>query len=114
MTMRTNPAYAEIAYRRSILRHLVNHMLTRFVSRTGQPASEVIVCDEVFREDSEVPDTSIMAFIEELQETEALVALELGKFEFRRRDGEQQQRDKQGQARPAGGRGGPPERPAKR
>jgi hypothetical protein len=106
MTQRTNPAYAELAYRRAILRHLVNHMLTRFVGRTGQPPAELIICDEVFREDSEVPNESIVAFVEELQEREASTALELGKFEFRRRDGEQQ-RDRQGQARTPSGRGSP-------
>ena len=82
----TNPAYLELAYRRAIVRHVANFLINRFVGKTGQAPAEVIVSDEVFREDSEVPSQFVLAYAEELRDLEGVLALELGKFEFRRKE----------------------------
>jgi len=82
-TQRTNPAYAFIAYRRAILKH-VSALLTRdYCSLPNEEPAKHIYSDEVFTCDREVPSEDIGLFIEDLEREDAKLLLELNKFEFR-------------------------------
>lgn len=82
-TQRTNPAYAFIAYRRAILKH-VTALLTRdYCSLPNEEPAKHIYSDEVFLCDREVPSEDIGQFIEELEREDAKLLLDLNKFEFR-------------------------------
>ena len=69
--METNPAYKHLAYRGSILRHVANLLLQKFVGADGSIPSEIITCECVFYNEREVPPEEIMRFVEELQAQEA-------------------------------------------
>ncbi len=84
--MSTNPAYKELAYRRSILRFMINFMMTDVVGASGAAPKRTIICEDVFDCDKEIGQDTILDFVEELQEIEADLKVELGKFEFRKKD----------------------------
>jgi hypothetical protein len=80
---RTNPAYAMLAYRRSILQHVSAMLMREYYATPNEEPKQRMYSDEVFRCDAEVPVTEIAAYIEELQLEDARIGLELNKFEFR-------------------------------
>ena len=84
--MSTNPAYKELAYRRAVLRHTINFLMTEVVGVNGTPPKQTIICEDVFETDREVDQDHVMDFIEQLQEVEADVKLDMGKFQFKRED----------------------------
>lgn len=84
--MRTNPAYAALAYQKAVLKYTINFLMENVVAAHGGDPREVIVCEDVFREDSEVPIDNVLSFIENLQEQQADIQLQINKFEFRQRD----------------------------
>ena len=88
--MATNPAYKHLAYRRAILRHMANLILDRFVGAGGREPTQTIICEDVFYEDREIPTVDILEYVEELQEQEQSLKLEMNRFEFRRRDDNEQ------------------------
>jgi hypothetical protein len=82
-TQRTNPAYAFIAYRRAILKH-ISALLTRdYCSLPNEEPAKHMYSDEVFLCDREVPSEDIGLFIEDLEREDAKLLLDLNKFEFR-------------------------------
>ena len=85
-TIRTNPAYAYLAYRRAVLRHTINWLRSEYVGQDGVSPKDKILCEDVFREDSEIPPEEIYQFVEELQEQEAQVQLEINRFDFVKKD----------------------------
>ena len=84
-TIRTNPAYAHLAYRKAILQHTINYLMDDYVGRDGESPKGTIFCDEVFKEDSEIPSEDIYEIVEDLRIEVANVELELSMFEFTRR-----------------------------
>ncbi len=84
--MRTNPAYAALAYRKAILGEVIARLTVDYTAAMGNNPSRVIVCEEVLREDSDVPPGEIGSYLEELQQQEESLRLELLKFDFVRRD----------------------------
>lgn len=96
-TRKTNPAYAHLAYRRSILRAAVALLQQKYTPINGEDP-ERIICEEVFQADAEVPEEEINQFVEELQEKEAFLGLEMKRFEFVRQDNGKEQ-EPEGQAR---------------
>ena len=80
--MRTDPAYAQLAYRRAVVKYLHNHVLTVLVGADGLPPQDQIISEDVFREDSEVPQEVLMSYAEELQVEEAELDLELKKYQL--------------------------------
>jgi len=86
MTLRTNPAYAHIAYRKAILGRTIQFLSDNFLALSADEPKDVILCEDVFREDSEVDIRSIEEYIEELQQEEESLRLELAKFDFVKKD----------------------------
>lgn len=103
---RTNPAYAYLAYRRAIVGQVVALLKKDYTSAFGGPPDNVIVSEDVFRDEAEVPEAEIHRFINELQQTEESLRLELLKFEFVKR-GEQRGGSDQPQAASSPGVGKP-------
>lgn len=85
MTIRTNPAYAHLAYRKAIIGRVVQFLSDEFLARSSDEAKDVLLCEDVFREDSEIPEETIEEYIEELQMKEQALQFELAKFEFVKR-----------------------------
>lgn len=83
---RTNPAYAALAYKKAILGEVIARLSGEYTAAMGDQPSRVIVSDDIVREDSEVPEEEIGAFIEQLQQEEESLRLQLLKFDFVRRD----------------------------
>lgn len=82
---RTNPAYAELAYKRTILHQTIIYLRREFVGLDEEPKQEMI-CEDVLASDAIVPIENIAQFIEDLQHQEHELTLELSKFQFTRRD----------------------------
>lgn len=101
---RTNPAYAYLAYRRTVLKNTISWLTSEYVGLDGISPRSTLICEEVFRDDSEIPPEEILSFVEELQEEEARVQLELNKFDFVRKED-----DVNRKATKAGTKGGSPE-----
>jgi hypothetical protein len=87
MIMRTNPAYLELAYRKAITAELLDVLRSKYTPAYGDDPEKKVVCEDVFRDDSEVPQSAIEDFIGELEEREARLDLELNRFEFVKREG---------------------------
>lgn len=85
MNTRTNPAYAHLAYRKAVLGRVVQFLSDEFLARTSDEPKDVVLCEDVFRDDSEVPMGNIEEYIEELQQEEESLRLELSRFEFVKR-----------------------------
>lgn len=84
-TIKTNEAYAAIAYRRTILRDVITHLRRQYIGVDGEPKAQLI-CEEVFQVDSIVPQEEVNRVVEELVDQDAELQLELSKFEFTRKD----------------------------
>lgn len=84
-TIKTNEAYAAIAYKRTILREMITHLRRQYLGVDGEPKAQLI-CEEVFQVDSIVPQEEVNRVVEELVDEEAELQLQLGKFEFVRKD----------------------------
>jgi len=102
--LKTNPAYAYLAYRKAILKSTINWLTSEYVGFDGVSPKGSLICEEVFRDDSEIPPEDIYSFVEELQEEESRLQLELNKFDFVRKDD-----DVNRKATKAGTKGGSPE-----
>lgn len=87
--MRTNPAYAALAYRKAIIGQVIADLTAHYTSAMGDDPKRVIICEEVLHADAEVPVEEIGMFLGELHQQEETLRLELLKFEFVRRKDEQ-------------------------
>ncbi len=86
MTTRTNEAYAHLAYKRAVVAYLSNHLQSRCTSAFGDDPAQVIVSEDVFREDSEDPPEFIQRNIEKLAKEEESLRLEMNKFQFTKQE----------------------------
>lgn len=88
---RTNPVYAQLAYRKAILGEVITFLTNTFTTAYNDEPAKTIVSEDVFREDSDVPLEDVGGYILELQQEEESLRLELAKFEFVKRgeDGKQ-------------------------
>jgi hypothetical protein len=107
--MRTNPAYAYLAYRRAIIQQQIHYLQSQYTSVDGTEPKDRMICEEVFQSDAEVPEREIIQFIEELQEKDAHLGLEMNKFEFTKREEQEIHDDGTGS-----GTGIPPKPPPKK
>ena len=96
-TIRTNPAYAALAYRRTIIHNAIIMLKREFVGMDSDPNKKML-CEDVLAVDSEVPAEEIAQYVEELEQEHHSLTLELGKFEFTRKN---QNEPKQQQAQKA-------------
>jgi hypothetical protein len=84
-TVKTNPAYAALAYRRTIIHNTIIYLKREFVGLDSDPQRKMI-CEDVLHADSEVPAEEVLQFVEELEREHHAITLELGKFEFTRKN----------------------------
>lgn len=82
MTTRTNPAYATLAYRKSVVRALVNHLREDYLALSSSTPSKELYCEDVYKVDSLVPPEAIQGIVEELEQEEQNIKLEMAKFSF--------------------------------
>lgn len=85
---RINPAYAELAYRKAIVGEMIQLLRDKYTPAYGDEPEKTIVCEDVFRDESDVPQSAIEDYIGELTQQEANLELELNRFEFVKREGE--------------------------
>lgn len=89
--IRTNPAYANLAYKKAILDHCVTLLQTEFTRAYGDDEpNQFVLSEDVFREDSQVPEEEIIEFISELQERSESIKLQMRKFTFVKEHGQKQ------------------------
>jgi len=94
--IKTNPAYAALAYRRTVLHNTIVYLRRTFVGIDGDP-KEKMICEDVIQVDSVVPVDEIDSVIEDLIDEEEELKLAMNKFEFVERTHEPKQRKKRKQ-----------------
>lgn len=97
--LKTNPAYAHLAYRKAITRRLSVYLHRSFLGDELGDPQEIIMSDEVFPIDQQVPVEEVQRYIEGLNEQVAELDLELGKFSLTRNILNDESQRAQGQAR---------------
>lgn len=90
-TIKTNPQYAALAYRRTILHDVIMYLKRRYVGLDDDPKDQLI-CEEVFHMDRVTPPDEIDSYVLELEAEEEQLRLELNKYEFSRKDYEPKQK----------------------
>lgn len=80
-TIRTNPVYAALAYRRTIIHNLITFLKREYVGIDSDPPKKLI-CEEVLAVDSDTPVEEIVQYMEELEREHHELTIELSKFEF--------------------------------
>lgn len=98
---RTNPAYAALAWRRTIIHQTITYLKREYVGVDEDPKQKMI-CEEVLAADSVVPIEEVANYLQELEREKHELTLELGKFEFTRRNNDQKQPGTKNQARHKG------------
>lgn len=84
--VRTNPAFAHLAYRRSIVVALVDELRENYMALSGDNPKKSIICPDVLQEDATVPEDEYLSVIEELELEAETLRLELMKFQFTKRE----------------------------
>ena len=69
--LRTNPAYAHLAYRKTIVAHTKVLLRRKFLGDEVSGPRETLVCEEVFPIDARIPPEAIQEYIEGLSREEA-------------------------------------------
>jgi hypothetical protein len=95
MKMRTNEAYAVLAYRKSVIQYISAQLRRKFIAAAGSEPQETLTCEDVFPADAQVPQEEIVEYVMELEREEADLDLEMSKFEFARKPDETRQRQRQ-------------------
>jgi hypothetical protein len=80
--LRTNPAYAALAYRKTIIAFTKVHLRRKFLGDEVSGPREVLVCEEVFPIDSKIPPEAVQEYIETLSREESEIDVQLRKFEL--------------------------------
>jgi hypothetical protein len=90
--LRTNPAYAHLAYRKTIVAHTKVLLRRKFLGDEVSGPRETLVCEEVFPVDARIPPEAIQEYIEGLSREEAELDVELRRFELTTREPNEQKR----------------------
>lgn len=83
--IKTNPAFAHLAYRRAIIVQLVQDLRDSYMQLSTAAPKRTIVCDDVFREESTVPQEELADVMHAMEVEAANLKLELAKFTFTRK-----------------------------
>lgn len=83
--IKTNAAYASLAYRRTVLDQVVTYLQREFIGLDTDP-KDVLVCDEVFQADAKVPIEEVGYVVEDLIDEIEEIKLDMNKFEFGERE----------------------------
>lgn len=78
--------YKEHAYERTIVQQMQRILLDRYVV-SDSPPKETLVCEEVFRSESEIPQDALMKVFEKLQLWENDARTKMNAFKWRKEDG---------------------------
>lgn len=107
-TLRTNEAYAYLAYRKAILQHTIAFLQNRVIGTGGDDDTEKIISEDVFHCDAEVPVEEVHQYVDELKQKKSVLELEMAKFEFSRKDDgkEQEAKAKRGNDKAPGRKAG--------
>jgi hypothetical protein len=96
MTIKTNPAYAYLAYRKAIIQDVIAYLQNEHLGATGTEPKRKIVSDDVFHVDSDVPREEIEQFLGEMLQKESHLELEMAKFEFKMKEDDAEQKTEKG------------------
>lgn len=80
--LRTNPAYAHLAYRKAILNRTITFIRRTYLGDELTDPKEVLICEEVFPQDAQIPQEAFQHYLEELNEEAAAINVELSKFQL--------------------------------
>jgi hypothetical protein len=83
--IKTNPAFAALAYRKTVLTNTVAHLRREYIGLDTEPKSTML-CEDVFQVDSKVPIAEVGFVVEDLIEEIEELKLEMAKFEFTKRE----------------------------
>jgi hypothetical protein len=78
--------YRDHAYKRTIVQQMQRILLDRYIA-SDSPPKETLLCEEVFRSESEVPQGALMEVFEDLQRWENDQRTKMNAFKWRREDG---------------------------
>lgn len=95
--LRINPAYAHLAYQKSVINREIVFLRRTYLGDELTDPRERLVCEEVFPQDSLVPQESIQHRIEKLTEEVAELDIELRRFELAPRSSGQGQHEQKKQ-----------------
>ena len=85
-TIRTNPAYAILAYRKAILTASITFLTREYRGTDGVAPKSALMSEDVLPVDATVPAEVLIEYTQEMQEELHDIELEMGKFTFRKRD----------------------------
>lgn len=77
--------YRNLAYKKALLNHLIQHV-TATLCAHGGTAEQVVICGDVPGDYKEVSQEAVQKMLDSLNMQEAEVRVELSKFEIRRKD----------------------------
>lgn len=104
---RTNPVYAQLAFRRAIVGHVVSLLNSDYTTaQGGDEPDKVIHAQDVFPEDNPVPEDEIQGYISELELEDEELRLEMLKFDFVKQDDKKSQGKRQTKKAPTRRRNG--------
>jgi hypothetical protein len=89
--IKTNPQYAALAYRRTILHEVIMYLKRKYVGLDDDPKDQLI-CEEVLHVDRVIPPDEVDSYVSELEAEEEHLRLELNKYEFSRKNNEPKQK----------------------
>jgi hypothetical protein len=85
MLHKTNPEYAQLAYRRTILVDVIKQIQRAYLPNDAMPEPQrKLLCDAVFGSDAEVPAEAFQAFLAELHTQAETISVEMTDFNFTR------------------------------
>ena len=87
MPTRTNPVYLEIAYRKAVLGEVISLLRSNYTGAYDDAPKNVIVSEDVLREESDVPEEAVQQLIVDMQQQEESLRLDLLRFDFVERKG---------------------------
>lgn len=80
--LRTNPAYAHLAYQKALANRVIGFLRRTYVGDELTDPREILVCEDVFQQDQQVPQEEVVHFIEKLTEQVASLEMELRRFQL--------------------------------
>lgn len=104
--MKTNPAYAHLAYRKAIYTEAIMLLRRKYLADDAGDAPCKLICEEVMLGDSEVPQEEVHQFLNELETERAGLDLEMRKFEFVRKNESQRTQGSPGRFSKKASKGG--------
>jgi hypothetical protein len=84
--IKTNPAFAHLAYRRAVIVQLVQDLRDNYMQLSDPEPKRTIVSDDVFRDEATVPQEELVSVMQEMELEAENIRLEMLKFTFTRKE----------------------------